>query len=150
MIRRPPRSTLFPYTTLFRSHDLAPRDAIAIDPIAGLDIDFIAFGELRKVDPVHVVRRHANHPRVARPHRGRVVSRARVKHTGAYAFLHGRVVVELRHPDREVDAVHWLLQGWIEWGRGGGPGPSLAAPHMGRAPTVGTAVPHAVRQTPEQ
>src|SRR5256885_3881409 len=30
MIRRPPRSTLFPYTTLFRSRDLedrAPRDA---------------------------------------------------------------------------------------------------------------------------
>src|SRR5436189_4360049 len=25
MIRRPPRSTLFPYTTLFRSHDLAHR-----------------------------------------------------------------------------------------------------------------------------
>src|SRR3712207_7548277 len=24
MIRRPPRSTLFPYTTLFRSRDLAP------------------------------------------------------------------------------------------------------------------------------
>src|SRR5688572_32339013 len=24
MIRRPPRSTLFPYTTLFRSHDLRP------------------------------------------------------------------------------------------------------------------------------
>src|SRR2546422_7877757 len=28
MIRRPPRSTLFPYTTLFRSHyDHSPRDA---------------------------------------------------------------------------------------------------------------------------
>src|SRR5256885_10293305 len=27
MIRRPPRSTLFPYTTLFRSRDLAPRHA---------------------------------------------------------------------------------------------------------------------------
>src|SRR5438132_12418442 len=26
MIRRPPRSTLFPYTTLFRSHQLWPRD----------------------------------------------------------------------------------------------------------------------------
>src|SRR2546430_9344215 len=26
MIRRPPRSTLFPYTTLFRSHLLTPRD----------------------------------------------------------------------------------------------------------------------------
>src|SRR3989449_4918343 len=32
MIRRPPRSTLFPYTTLFRSHaDAAPRDTGA-DP----------------------------------------------------------------------------------------------------------------------
>src|SRR3712207_8668767 len=27
MIRRPPRSTLFPYTTLFRSHAAVPRDA---------------------------------------------------------------------------------------------------------------------------
>src|SRR3712207_8372782 len=26
MIRRPPRSTLFPYTTLFRSEDVRPRD----------------------------------------------------------------------------------------------------------------------------
>src|SRR3712207_8590282 len=26
MIRRPPRSTLFPYTTLFRSHDVGGRD----------------------------------------------------------------------------------------------------------------------------
>src|SRR5256885_12068504 len=30
MIRRPPRSTLFPYTTLFRSH-------VPVPPIAGLD-----------------------------------------------------------------------------------------------------------------
>src|SRR3712207_8547290 len=27
MIRRPPRSTLFPYTTLFRSHDHRPGEA---------------------------------------------------------------------------------------------------------------------------
>src|SRR5437667_1237926 len=27
MIRRPPRSTLFPYTTLFRSHPAHPREA---------------------------------------------------------------------------------------------------------------------------
>src|SRR5688572_32124372 len=26
MLRRPPRSTLFPYTTLFRSHDVTERD----------------------------------------------------------------------------------------------------------------------------
>src|SRR5690349_23178946 len=30
MIRRPPRSTLFPYTTLFRSHLCRQRDAISI------------------------------------------------------------------------------------------------------------------------
>src|SRR2546427_4921631 len=29
MIRRPPRSTLFPYTTLFRSHLPAPHDGLA-------------------------------------------------------------------------------------------------------------------------
>src|SRR5690349_11800451 len=37
MIRRPPRSTLFPYTTLFRSHDLdAPIAGSASGPLAGL------------------------------------------------------------------------------------------------------------------
>src|SRR5262249_59111794 len=37
MLRRPPRSTLFPYTTLFRSWDgvargYVPREPLAIDP----------------------------------------------------------------------------------------------------------------------
>src|SRR3712207_7360716 len=32
MIRRPPRSTLFPYTTLFRSEDLA---AVGLRPLLG-------------------------------------------------------------------------------------------------------------------
>src|SRR2546427_3366961 len=31
MIRRPPRSTLFPYTTLFRSRQLPRRDCPALD-----------------------------------------------------------------------------------------------------------------------
>src|SRR3989442_4696573 len=34
MIRRPPRSTLFPYTTLFRS-DLADRQGAAFEPALG-------------------------------------------------------------------------------------------------------------------
>src|SRR5256884_6940025 len=43
MIRRPPRSTLFPYTTLFRSVGLdnwclEPRGALA-DKLAGVDVD---------------------------------------------------------------------------------------------------------------
>src|SRR2546426_12832017 len=33
MIRRPPRSTLFPYTTLFRSVAQAIRDGIGVDEI---------------------------------------------------------------------------------------------------------------------
>src|SRR5256885_8058827 len=32
MIRRPPRSTLFPYTTLFRSRDAGPRCRLAQGP----------------------------------------------------------------------------------------------------------------------
>src|SRR2546430_9037688 len=35
MIRRPPRSTLFPYTTLFRSVQRAPRRRSAPKPTAG-------------------------------------------------------------------------------------------------------------------
>src|SRR3712207_9396851 len=39
MIRRPPRSTLFPYTTLFRSRDLDHRlgDVYAEDAVARVD-----------------------------------------------------------------------------------------------------------------
>src|SRR2546425_9432215 len=34
MIRRPPRSTLFPYTTLFRSGDAGVREPLAVIPRA--------------------------------------------------------------------------------------------------------------------
>src|SRR5258708_23248560 len=33
MIRRPPRSTLFPYTTLFRSHLVHAKDSVALRPM---------------------------------------------------------------------------------------------------------------------
>src|SRR5258708_16331048 len=39
MIRRPPRSTLFPYTTLFRSSDVTE-----VDPVAGKTIATIPVG----------------------------------------------------------------------------------------------------------
>src|SRR5260221_2111060 len=44
MIRRPPRSTLFPYTTLFRSHSrrfhIQPaRAAVRVPPRAGVHLD---------------------------------------------------------------------------------------------------------------
>src|SRR5690348_17750920 len=37
MIRRPPRSTLFPYTTLFRSDELPARD-LGLDGQSGMDV----------------------------------------------------------------------------------------------------------------
>src|SRR2546430_12258746 len=46
MIRRPPRSTLFPYTTLFRSHhaaDVAPLDATAFATLDSSAINSIRF-----------------------------------------------------------------------------------------------------------
>src|SRR5438270_3108531 len=50
MIRRPPRSTLFPYTTLFRSrqHDLRDRHGLRVDTPGGE----------RRVDGRHLERRH--------------------------------------------------------------------------------------------
>src|SRR2546422_10933922 len=41
MIRRPPRSTLFPYTTLFRSHDSVAPELVAQDSgsFARLNVD---------------------------------------------------------------------------------------------------------------
>src|SRR3712207_8744666 len=40
MIRRPPRSTLFPYTTLFRSANIVP-DAIAISAGPTSTVDYL-------------------------------------------------------------------------------------------------------------
>src|SRR2546426_4093751 len=56
MIRRPPRSTLFPYTTLFRSQALRPRRRI------GLSRDEIQIGE-RAVGDEHL--RAVQHPAIA-------------------------------------------------------------------------------------
>src|SRR5256885_16366801 len=39
MIRRPPRSTLFPYTTLFRSEFALIADGVALDKLYPIDID---------------------------------------------------------------------------------------------------------------
>src|SRR5256885_3926608 len=39
MIRRPPRSTLFPYTTLFRSRDVPPFSRAAMDGFAARAAD---------------------------------------------------------------------------------------------------------------
>src|SRR5256885_9358991 len=51
MIRRPPRSTLFPYTTLFRSlRARAASRARAEDHVSGPDRDWTADGAVRQAD----------------------------------------------------------------------------------------------------
>src|SRR3712207_8534685 len=52
MIRRPPRSTLFPYTTLFRSSEIAPSVANEIPDDAPRDSDKSAEEKAGKADPV--------------------------------------------------------------------------------------------------
>src|SRR3712207_8028943 len=58
MIRRPPRSTLFPYTTLFRSTDNDPkREALQVKALRG-----------RKVDGLLVCTAMLDHPLFRRLH----------------------------------------------------------------------------------
>src|SRR3712207_7711843 len=60
MIRRPPRSTLFPYTTLFRSG----RERHA-GRLADLDAEDISFGNLDLgVDAAQIGDRHQRRPRL--------------------------------------------------------------------------------------
>src|SRR3712207_6975715 len=61
MIRRPPRSTLFPYTTLFRSLGLEPLDVPdGLRGLADRGADGVVDARLAAADdlaqPVHVVR----------------------------------------------------------------------------------------------
>src|SRR3712207_7154529 len=50
MIRRPPRSTLFPYTTLFRSSPRAPVLDVHLDVLAGLPGGGVGVGSLGQVE----------------------------------------------------------------------------------------------------
>src|SRR2546425_4656659 len=47
MIRRPPRSTLFPYTTLFRSHPETGREAVLGGEPVALATELVVVGEIR-------------------------------------------------------------------------------------------------------
>src|SRR5438552_16095668 len=55
MIRRPPRSTLFPYTTLFRSHLVRAGDevGVAMTPVELDEADHVRHGALDGLEPIH-------------------------------------------------------------------------------------------------
>src|SRR3712207_7541128 len=56
MIRRPPRSTLFPYTTLFRSELGAAGAAVALRDDVGDDVALLVRREVRVVEDGHGLR----------------------------------------------------------------------------------------------
>src|SRR3989442_4320927 len=49
MIRRPPRSTLFPYTTLFRSKRLGLERVIVVQPNAYADDNSVTLDAIKKI-----------------------------------------------------------------------------------------------------
>src|SRR3989475_11485544 len=55
MIRRPPRSTLFPYTTLFRSEAIAQKEGIAVTD-ADLEYECRQMARALQVDVAEVVK----------------------------------------------------------------------------------------------
>src|SRR5207249_10433251 len=85
MIRRPPRSTLFPYTTLFRSHGAAPADHGVLQ---GHDLEREACA------------RDGRRARSA----VRRVARDREQRSGGEALRHGGPVPDLGSRERGRDA----------------------------------------------
>src|SRR5690242_20930750 len=61
MIRRPPRSTLFPYTTLFRSRQVGDADWLACRVLAGVEVTEVGQGIGRRADHGEVVLRSEEH-----------------------------------------------------------------------------------------
>src|SRR3712207_7722552 len=92
MIRRPPRSTLFPYTTLFRSKDQArDRDAgrVAAEParLFPLDLDVTEMG-LAVLVLVQVVDAHASSSTMPWPREDRKSTRLNSSHANiSYAVF---------------------------------------------------------------
>src|SRR5947207_12665278 len=106
MIRRPPRSTLFPYTTLFRSRDGVAQEAVPA-MLGGLARHQRAVAALHARLPVSGRARHA--ARAVGAQR-RVVGLRDGDRTGlardvVRALLHGRRdLLELRHADHAAHA----------------------------------------------
>src|SRR3712207_7465061 len=77
MIRRPPRSTLFPYTTLFRSRDLRADQILQDLPAGGRRV-----GWRREVEQVNEQQRPADaHPRLLHIRHGVVAHQRSEEHT---------------------------------------------------------------------
>src|SRR2546425_6612940 len=100
MIRRPPRSTLFPYTTLFRSEPAARRDRAVGSDDAG---DQVRTHPLRVHDPAAL----GVAPRQGQQGRERVArSEEHTSELQSLAYLVCRLLLEKKkHPPSLADAL---------------------------------------------
>src|SRR5258707_13773607 len=93
MIRRPPRSTLFPYTTLFRSHDRQPRGSQS-----GCHYGLKAPGRLQR----NKMWRKLTQPRDQLLHPSRITANGECFST----WTHCDVEAVLRNVDTKNDPIH--------------------------------------------
>src|SRR2546430_400173 len=84
MIRRPPRSTLFPYTTLFRSQVLAFQSDLTrvVTLVIGREGSNRVYPEIGISDPHHPLTHHRNNPEWIEK-----VTRINSLHTELFAYL---------------------------------------------------------------
>src|SRR5438309_9518877 len=104
MIRRPPRSTLFPYTTLFRSPDKSPRSLELLRVVAnqkanehvGVDAEHLAREPLNRygLSPLLVQATRQRHDAlVLDAHKDKTVRHHRERH--AVAGFHAQAIADL-------------------------------------------------------
>ncbi len=83
---------------------LASHHVVVVAP-TGFEDDLVTLLEVVEPDPVDIVGGDADVAVLTRPCKLRVVAGSAGKNLGVGALGHRREVVDLRHPDREVDAV---------------------------------------------
>src|SRR3712207_7984949 len=88
MIRRPPRSTLFPYTTLFRS----ALEALDVVRDAGREVPEVALADVLEEVPALLVQ--ARDPRAAGDHEGPLRSEEHTSELQSRQYLVCRLLLE--------------------------------------------------------
>src|SRR3712207_8265055 len=95
MIRRPPRSTLFPYTTLFRSEGI-PSERARVQALSALGLPRRATAEQAREAYLRLARE--NHPDLHPDDSGRVRSEEHTSELQSRQYLVCRLLLEKKKP----------------------------------------------------
>src|SRR5687767_15277342 len=99
MIRRPPRSTLFPYTTLFRSS--APLFDLPVVPVVDLEFSAVAVANARVIAGMHGAE-HLAHWTINRRQR----SEEHTSELQSLAYLVCRLLLEKKKEHKDTRYIH--------------------------------------------